>query len=135
MDNNNEPQFNTGETEAPVANREPQQSDFQPGMQAETTAPPASPPITPPETDEKKKPVGAIFGIIIIIVLLVLAGFYFWGSHLNINALLNSQTATPEMTAEEISAMRLVNALISPVDVPGLHAHMPHEISVKIVLS
>jgi len=114
MDNNNEPQLNTGETVPPVTPplppREPQQSDLQPGMQREAAAPPPQEPVaesaatTPPPTEGGgKKSMGAIFGVIVIIVLLVFAGFYFWGSQLN-KALVVEETTVDEMTPEEIAA-------------------------------
>ena len=58
------------------------------GPPVETPSPEA--PVTEPE----KKSAGPLVGIIIIVVLIVLAGFYFWGSLLG----------DRNMTAEEIAS-------------------------------
>ena len=47
-----------------------------------------------------QKPMGAMLGIAIIVILLVLGGFYFWGTQLSDDADIQDKT---EITAEEIA--------------------------------
>jgi len=54
-----------------------------------------SPEVPTPEVETEKKSAGPLFGIIIIVVLFVLAGFYFWSTQIKDSG---------SMTAEEIAA-------------------------------
>lgn len=47
-----------------------------------------------------QKPMGPILGIVIIVILLILGGFYFWGTQLSDDSQVQDKT---EMTAEEIA--------------------------------
>lgn len=57
----------------------------------EATAAPAAPPAPParsrivsePDTENEKSSAGSIVGIVIIVLLLAVGAFYFWGAHLN----------------------------------------------------
>jgi len=45
--------------------------------------PPAAPQSTPPVAPQKPGSTGPLFGIIIVICLLLVGAFYFWGERLN----------------------------------------------------
>jgi hypothetical protein len=50
--------------------------------QQNTTPEPVMTPPQAPEVEDKKSPVGPIVGAIIIIVIIIFGGLYFWGSYL-----------------------------------------------------
>ena len=52
------------------------------------------------QTSTPQKQMGPIFGIVIIVILLILGGFYFWGAQLSDDSQIQDKT---EMTAEEIT--------------------------------
>ena len=51
----------------------------------------------PPMPPSQKKPIGPVIGIIIIVLILILGGLYFWGEKLNLN---NGYQQTTEETSD-----------------------------------
>jgi len=74
-----------------------EQNTGQPEGGMEQTPPAAAPPTQGMEGgSDDKKSYGPIFGIVIIVILIVLAGFYFWGNQLQ-------ERVSEEVVSEEVT--------------------------------
>lgn len=103
----NEEQINNQQNQMPANNVPP-------------TAPPPQnlPTGTPPQASfnhDEGKPVGAIIGIIIIVIVLAIGGLYFWGSRLNkLTPSMDTTQNAEQMIAEDTQIQNL--AELSPGD-------------------
>ena len=57
--------------------------------------------MEPTTESGSRKPMGPIIGSIIIVLLIVLGGLYFWGERLNREEMLNQQTA-PDAVVDDL---------------------------------
>ena len=57
--------------------------------------------MEPTTENSSRKPMGPIIGSIIIVLLIVLGGLYFWGERLNREEMLNQQTA-PDAVVDDL---------------------------------
>ena len=95
------------ENETPQMNQEEK-----PGVEnAEQAAPEMS--VGEPE----KKSAGPVFGIVIIVVLLILAGFYFWGT-------LNDSMSPAEIAAEADTALESLETQSTSDEISDIEADL-----------
>lgn len=76
-----------------------------------------APESTEPMGEPEKKSAGPVFGIIIIVVLLILAGFYFWGT-------LDDSMSPAEIAAEADTALESLETQSTSDEISDIEADL-----------
>lgn len=70
------------------------------------------------------KSTGPVIGIVIIILIIVLGGLYFWGQRADQNIMEETQNAELEMTQSESDDLTSIEADLNSADFDGLGAEV-----------